>query len=179
MLEATLRDGAGVEVLRARALRVARAEVNAGERSAVDALPRGPEEAGPSNFIPHFSPMFTPDAIEVRFVRGGFGGHGDATAWFRLRVPVTDAADPSPLQRLAAAADFGNGISSPVSWNDYTFINPDLTIYIEREPEGEWIGLRAQTRIPPDGVGLSESVLYDQRGRVGRATQSLLVLPRS
>jgi hypothetical protein len=178
LLEATLRDGSGTEVLRARALRVARAQVDQGDRTAVDALPSGPEDARPSNFEPHFSPMFTPDAIEVRFLEGGFGGHGDATAWFRLRVPVTDASDASPLQRLAAAADFGNGISSPVSWNDYTFVNPDLTIYIEREPAGEWIGLRSRTRIPPEGIGLSESVLYDERGRVGQAVQSLLVLPR-
>ena len=116
--------------------------------------------------------MFSPDAIEVRFAHGRFGG-GNSTAWFRLRVPVVEGETPSPLQRLAAAADFGNGISAPVSWDHFMFINPDLTIYIEREPVGEWICLEATTRIPPDGVGLAESVLYDERGRVGRATQAL------
>ena len=85
---------------------------------------------------------------------------------------------PSPLQRLAAAGDFGNGISATLSWDDYLFINPDLTLYIEREPVGEWICLDAQTRIGAGGVGVAESVLYDERGRVGRATQSLLVAPR-
>ncbi len=85
---------------------------------------------------------------------------------------------PSPLQRLAAAGDFGNGISATLSWDDYLFINPDLTLYIEREPVGEWICLDSQTRISADGIGIAESVLYDLRGRVGRATQALLVAPR-
>ena len=58
------------------------------------------------------------------------------------------------------------------------FINADLTLYVEREPVGEWICLDSQTRIASGGVGIAESVLYDERGRVGRATQALLVAPR-
>lgn len=176
LLEASLLASDGVEVVRARALQVVRAD--AGEFDTGDgAPPPGPGEARPSDMVPRFSPMFTPDAIEVRFAEGRFGG-GDSTAWFRLRVPVVDGESPSPLQSLAAAGDFGNGISAPVSWDDFVFINPDLTLYIEREPVGQWIGLEATTRIPPGGVGLAESVLYDERGRVGRAIQALLVAPR-
>ena len=117
------------------------------------------------------------DAIEIRFVAGAFGG-GPATAWFRLTSPLVAGEDPSPLQRLAAAGDFGNGISATLSWDDYLYINPDLTLYVEREPVGEWICLDSQTRIARDGVGVAESVLYDVHGRVGRATQALLVAPR-
>ena len=58
------------------------------------------------------------------------------------------------------------------------FINPDLTLYIEREPIGEWICLQARTIIAPDGIATAESVLYDLQGRVGTATQALLVAPR-
>jgi hypothetical protein len=95
-----------------------------------------------------------------------------------LTSPIVPGETPSPLQRLAAAGDFGNGISSTLSWDDYLYINPDLTLYVERAPVGEWICLESETRIAADGVGLAESVLYDQRGRVGRATQALLVAPR-
>ena len=116
----------------------------------------------------------TPGKLQVA---GAFGG-GPATAWFRLVSPIVDGEAPSPLQRLAAAGDFGNGISATLSWDDYLFINPDLTLYVEREPAGEWIGLDSVTRISAGGVGLAESVLYDERGRVGRATQALLVAPR-
>src|ERR1700722_517408 len=115
--------------------------------------------------------MFTPDAIEIRFVAGGFYEPGPASAWFRLRHPLLDGEEPSPLQRLAAAGDFGNGISAVLSWDKHVFINPDLTLYVEREPVGEWIGLRSETRIARGGVGIAESVLYDQRGRVGHATK--------
>jgi hypothetical protein len=174
LLEASLFDRDGTEVVRARALRVhrARGEVDTGTGQA----PSGPQTGSDGAFQPRRRPMFAPDAIEIRFVEGRFGG-GDATAWFHLHVPLVAGEEPSPLQRLAAAADFGNGISSPLSWDDYVFINPDLTVYIEREPTGEWIGLQSTTRIAPGGIGLSESVLYDERGRVGRAIQSLLVAP--
>jgi hypothetical protein len=122
-------------------------------------------------------PMFAPDAIEIRFVAGRFGG-GPSTAWFRMRVPLVAGESPSPLQRLAAAGDFGNGISATLSWDGFLFINADLTLYVEREPMGEWICLDSQTIIAPEGVGAAESVLYDQRGRVGRASQALLVAAR-
>jgi hypothetical protein len=58
------------------------------------------------------------------------------------------------------------------------FINPDLTLYIDREPVGEWICLAAHTFIPANGIETAEAVLYDERGRVGRAIQALLVALR-
>ena len=122
-------------------------------------------------------PRFATDAVEVRFIAGGFGG-GPATAWFRLAIPLVGNEQPSALQRLAAASDFGAGLSATLPREEYLFINPDLTLYIEREPVGEWICLESQTRLAPDGIGVAESVLYDERGRVGRATQALLVAPR-
>jgi hypothetical protein len=49
----------------------------------------------------------------------------------------------------------------------------------ERLPSGDWIALDARTTIAEGGVGIAESVLYDERGCVGRAVQALLVAPRS
>jgi hypothetical protein len=82
------------------------------------------------------------------------------------------------MQRLAAAADFGAGLSSALPRERYLFINVDLTVYVEREPVGEWICLQSETRVASGGIGLADSVLSDQRGRVGRATQALLIAPR-
>jgi hypothetical protein len=183
LLEASLRAPDGTEVVRARALQVHRADSGEGATE-VDPPPAGPEhghEYGPSvdgaSFNPPHRPIFAPDAIEVRFVEGTFGG-GPSTAWFRLRAPLVAGEAPTPLQRLAAAADFGNGISAVLHWDQFVFINPDLTIYLDRPPIGEWICLAARTILAPGGVGTAESVLYDERGRVGRATQSLLVARR-
>jgi hypothetical protein len=177
LLEGTILAPGGVEVVRARALRIARADT--GGTVTEEPAPPAPPETGEVKALapPHGLTMFSPDGIEVRFVAGGFGG-GPATAWFRLRHPVVAGESPSPLQRLAAAADFGNGISAVLSWDEYLFINPDLTLYIDREPVGEWICLQSRTVLAAGGVGKAESVLFDSRGRVGRATQALLVARR-
>jgi hypothetical protein len=177
LFEASLTAGGGVEVARARALKVRPAQSSA--PAAQGALAVAPGDGRPSDFNAPHRPMFAPDAIEIRFIAGGFNEPGAATAWLRLREPLIWGEAPSGLQRLAAAADFGNGISSSLPWDIYTFINPDLTIYVERAPVGEWIGLQSETRIGGGGIGISESVLYDERGRVGRATQALLVSARS
>ncbi len=175
LLEASMAAD-GVEVVRARALRVRRAA--AGDAGVDGArAPAGPAEGRPLELELPFRPMFAPDAMEIRFVSGSWG-RGPCAAWFRLRRPLVPGEDPSALQHLAAAGDFGNGISATLSWDEYLFINPDLTLYVEREPVGEWICLDSRTRIWGDGIGISESVLFDSRGRVGRATQALLVAPR-
>jgi hypothetical protein len=177
LLEASIARPDGLELVRARALQVRRADAPAASADG-SRVPAGPEQGRDNDFKPPHRPMFSPDAIEIRFVDGGFYGGGRSTGWFRLLAPIVDGEDPSPLQRLAAAGDFGNGISAVLPWDQYMFINPDLTLYIEREPVGEWICLDAQTLIAPDGIGTAESVLFDQRGRVGRATQALLITPR-
>lgn len=181
LLEGAIRTPDGIELVRARALQVKDAEPSA-RRTPTAPPPPGPDqgrehESGSEGFNPPYRPMFAPDAIEIRFVDGVFG-RGPSTAWFRLRVPLVDGEDPSPLERLAAAGDFGNGISAELSWDEFAFINPDLTLYVERPPEGEWIGLQSQTIIADGGVGLADSVIYDLRGRVGRAVQALLVMQR-
>jgi Thioesterase-like superfamily len=174
LLEATM-VADGVEVVRARALRVRRAQ--APHTLGDGRKPPGPENGQPAEIHPPFRPMFALDSVEIRFVAGNWG-HGPCTAWFRLIRPLVADEIPTPLQHLAAAGDFGNGISASLSWYEYLYINPDLTLYVEREPVGEWICLESETRIAGGGIGVAESVLYDERGRVGRATQALLVAPR-
>ncbi|MDQ6774942.1 MAG: thioesterase family protein [Actinomycetota bacterium] len=189
LLEATLRREDGVEVMRARALRVHRSDT-----AAIEAAHRGdgggsegprtsgvvgPEEGRRVEFFSHRGRMFSTDAMDIRFISGSFLVPGPATAWFRLEHPLVAGEEASPLQRLAAAADFGNGISAVLPWDRYVFINPDLTIYLERPPVGEWFRLESETRLGRGGIGLSDSVLHDELGRVGRATQALLVTPRA
>jgi hypothetical protein len=36
----------------------------------------------------------------------------------------------------------------------------------------------ATTRIEPDGIGLADTALYDERGPIGRGTQTLVVEQR-
>jgi|SRR5579875_409630 len=176
LLEARLRTPAGVEVVRARALRIRRAAVSAGP---LEPSPPGPERGTEQRLkLDDDLRRFPGDAVTLRFVEGHFHEPGPATVWFRLHVPVIEGETPSPLQRLAAAADFPNGIATELSWEHHTFINPDLTIQLEREPQGEWICLQARMRVVCGGVGMAEALIYDLQGRVGRCSQSLYVAER-
>jgi hypothetical protein len=173
LLEGSIFTPDGTEVVRARALRVARAPVSAGEPGA--AVPAGPHGIPRASVTRFGVDSYPGGALEIRMSRGDFTEVGPAAAWFRLRVPLVAGEQPTPLQRLAAAADFPNGIASELPWSDWIFINPDLTLYIERAPVGEWICLDAQMRVVEGGIGLSQAVLFDTRGRVGRSLQSLYV----
>lgn len=182
LVEATLLAGE-LEVARATALRIRSDAVPAPDGDAEPPPHDGPADSAPIAMPawetdPPAPTMFARDGMEVRFAEGAFADVGPAFAWFRLRVPLVAGEEPSPLQRLAAAGDFGNGIATAVSWATHVFINPDLTLYVERLPQGEWVGLDAVTRVGEAGIGVSDSALYDERGRVGRAQQGLYVAER-
>jgi hypothetical protein len=117
------------------------------------------------------------DLVENRIADGQFF-NGPCAAWFRMNHPLVKGEAPTPYQRVAVAADSGNGISAALDFGKYLFINCDLTINLFRRPEGEWICLEARSLFGGNGCGLAESALYDERGMIGRATQSLTVRPR-
>ena len=177
LIEATL-EAAGTAVCRVLGLALAR---NPGAAPAVppgeEPLPP-PDGVEPSPSPPGERPMFGGDGVELRFVKGRFAEPGPAAAWVRFRVPLVEGEEPTPLQRAAAAADFGNGVSAALDWTEHVFINPDLTIYLARPPRGEWVGLDSRTVVESDGVGIAESVLHDAGGPIGRAVQALIVGPR-
>jgi Acyl-CoA thioesterase C-terminal domain/Acyl-CoA thioesterase N-terminal domain len=172
LIDGTLRDGAGLEVLRARALFSRPATFAAGP----DEPPPfgGPEDGAPNDWQ-RSEPMFATHAMEVRFVQGRFGAVGPSIAWFRLRVPMIAGEQVLGIERIASAGDFGNGIASVLDWSRHSFINPDLTLYLERDPVDEWVALQAEMRVARGSVASATSVLWDRRGRIGIALQSLLV----
>jgi hypothetical protein len=174
LLEAGISAG-GREVARASAWRVL--------RTAADPVPSrhpapGPVPAGPSQVPPDTWVDGYLSAIEWRTVHGGFTEPGPSVIWTRMRYPLVPDEEPSPLERVLIVADSGNGASSELDIARWLFINPELTVHLQREAEGEWICLDAQTAISPGGAGLATSVLSDQRGTVGVGAQSLLIAPR-
>ncbi len=48
-------------------------------------------------------------------------------------------------------------------------------MHLHRMPEGEWVCLDAVTLPEPNGVGMADTRLFDERGAIGRAVQTLLV----
>jgi acyl-coenzyme A thioesterase PaaI-like protein len=191
-LEAELRvaggdENAGVTVCRASALRVRPVpdsvpeSTGAGELAvAADGALGTPGSAAPLLFAldgTENEASFATTAMEMRSL-GDPRAPGPASVWMRLALPLLPERPPSPLARLAATADFGNGISATLPFERYLFINADLTIQLARHPAGEWIGLDARTLLHAGGTGLAESVLHDAGGPVGRAFQTLVVEPR-
>lgn len=110
--------------------------------------------------------------VENRVAEGRFF-NGPCAAWFRMNHPLIQGEAPSAYERVAVAGDSGNGISAALDFAKYVFINGDLTINLFRRPEGEWICLDSRSLFGGNGCGLAESALYDERGMIGRATQSL------
>jgi len=117
-------------------------------------------------------------AVEWRPVRGEFGVPGPATVWARLRYPLVDGEQTGPLERVLAVADSGNGLSSELDIAKWQFINPELTVHLNREAVGEWVCIDASTTISTGGAGLARSHLFDRDGQVGIGAQSLLVTRR-
>ena len=117
-------------------------------------------------------------AVEWRFVGGRFDRPGPGTAWTRLRVGIVPDEEPSPLQRVLAVADSGNGLSGELDLARWYFINPELTVHSHRDAVGAWVCLDATTTISDGGSGLATSVLSDQTGPVAVGAQTLLIAPR-
>jgi hypothetical protein len=174
LVEAALRAGE-TELMRATALRIRTA---AGLELPGELVP-GPRLAGPEAgrvmpFFPTGQAVGYHTAMEVRFVAGSFREPGPATAWMRMRHPLVPGETPSPLCRVLAAADSGNGISASLDYRRWRFINPDLTVYLMRPPVGEWVALEAATTAAA-GIGLADTTLHDRQGPIGRAAQALFV----
>jgi acyl-coenzyme A thioesterase PaaI-like protein len=198
-LEADLLAGEEL-VCRARALRIqpvpeelpVRAVELVGDREATP-IP-GPKEGHEVRFALDDleRKSFAATAMEMRFIsgrplKGGLpevgisSAHtpvGAATVWMRLRHPLLPDEPASPLARVAATADFGNGVAAVLPFEEYLFINADLSIELDRRPVGEWIALDARTLLHPNGIGWAESLLHDEHGPLGVARQALVVQPR-
>jgi hypothetical protein len=175
LVEASLRTDDGTEVTRATGMRLRVADLPLPVEAAETTPPPPPPERGHDAAPAWEWPAFHSHALDIRAVKGDFIAPGPCTAWFRLRVDVVPDEEPSPIMRVAAAADFGNGISQLLPMQDWIFINPDLTFTVSRPPAGEWVCLDATSHLTDDGAGFAESALFDERGRIGRAVQSLLL----
>jgi Thioesterase-like superfamily len=103
---------------------------------------------------------------------------GPGESWLKPTVDLVKGETMTPLQRLFAVADDANGIGTKLDITKWTFLNTDLVVHVHRIPEGEWIGIRAETNYGPDGIGTTIGTLFDQRGALGGIQQSVLVRRR-
>ena len=97
-------------------------------------------------------------------------------AWARLFRPIVAGYPLTPFARTAFAGDI---ISSLTHWGTagLLYINADYTLTLSRLPEGEYIGLAAQSHYGNNGVATGAATLFDHRGPVGIGAAVALAQP--
>jgi hypothetical protein len=176
-LQATL-TADGVEVARASAWRI---------KTAGEPMPATTDEPPPFDGPDRIGAVESYDvggdqsyflAMEWRYARGSIAVRGPSSVWMRMRVPLVEGEPIAPLSRILAAADSGNGISATLDFRTHLFINTELTVHLTRMPQGEWVCIDAETRQDANGIGVAQSVIWDEQHRLGAGSQSLLIAPR-
>lgn len=102
---------------------------------------------------------------------------GRAWSWLNPRVPLLEGESVSPTARLLALVDIANGLTPRMAPTEVAFPNVDLTCHLVAQPEGEWIGFDTTVTVGRAGLGLTDSVLHDERGPIGTVQQILTVRP--
>jgi hypothetical protein len=102
---------------------------------------------------------------------------GPGESWIRSEVDLVKGENMTKLEQLFSVADDANGVGTKLDIRKWTFMNTDLVVHIHRVPDGEWIGIRAETNNGPDGIGTTIGTLFDERGAVAGIQQSVLVRP--
>jgi Thioesterase-like superfamily len=183
-----LRSGKSVELVQAELRSDDRVAARATAWRVVDTKLDLPEHPEVAQDVPPFPDSASPlpagwgggylAAMEWRQAGGIWAAPGAATIWGRMRYPLVLDEQPTGLQRVLAIADSGNGVSYVLPFEEWLFINPDLTVHVAAEPQGEWICLDAATTLSERGFGLASSRLFDRAGLVARGAQSLYIAPR-
>jgi hypothetical protein len=137
-------------------------------RPVSEGRPRLPEDNGAQTFIDSLDWRWLNDILNT--VPG--------ECWARPIVDLVQGEAMTPMQRLFAVADIANGMGSRLAMTEWLFLNTDVVVHLHRVPDGQWIGVRAETHYGPDGVGVSRGTLFDEHGPVAAIHQAQLLRRR-
>lgn len=152
-------------------------------RGPTPTTPRPPTDWPPADSLPPYEftfftqPMAYHRAIDLR-IAGGTWGQTPVRFWARPRVPLVQGRPTLPEEQVVILADAQSGMGVPMDPKAHTFVNPDLTVYLFRRPQGAWIGLDIRSDSGPEGAGLARADLVDPAGPFGLSAQALVVRPR-
>ncbi len=112
-------------------------------------------------------------AVECR-TDAGFDGIGAGWCLARLVTPVIAGRDTPAVAAAVAVADIAHGVGALVTdWPPaLSFVNPDLTVSLARDPEPGWLRLDVDEVWPGDHTGLAVTRLTDAAGPLGVAVQA-------
>lgn len=122
------------------------------------------------------SPLTMNGMWDIRFASGSLEKPGPRRLWMRENRALVGGEALTPFGRVVAGVDY---VSPMVLMGDrgLKYINTDVTLYLHREPRGEWIGYSSRAQDASDGMAIGECDVHDEYGRIGWATVCGLAQP--
>ena len=111
--------------------------------------------------------------VDFSFVSGGGEELGPAEAWGRARVDLVEGEAMTGWQHTVVVADSASGVSLASDSATYPAINCDLVVSLHRDPEPGWVPLATETTGSPGQGVLTDTLLSDDLGSLGRSVQNL------
>lgn len=103
---------------------------------------------------------------------------GRAVAWVRSHVDLLIGEQVSDTATTLGLIDITNGVTPRRPPTEVLFPNVDLTIHLLGAPTRGWLGTDTTVVYGATGLGLTHSVLHDERGPFAVSAQTLTVRPR-
>jgi hypothetical protein len=107
-------------------------------------------------------------------VRGPKGTHDGM--WIRENHDLVQGEPITPLIRVSMAADLASPIAN-TSTEGLGFINADYTIYLGREPVGDYVGMQLSGHVSAAGVAVGQCILHDPDGALGFIATAAVATP--
>ncbi|WP_216693307.1 thioesterase family protein [Dietzia psychralcaliphila] len=135
------------------------------------AVPDTPRERGPMMSFAHGDGYLS--VVDFSFDSGGGDSLGPAAAWGRSRLDLVEGEAMTGWQHTVLVADSASGISLATDPLTHPAINCDLVVSLHREPDVGWVHLDSETVGGPGHGVITDTLLSDDRGRIGRSVQNL------
>ncbi|BBX25482.1 thioesterase family protein [Mycolicibacterium alvei] len=103
-------------------------------------------------------------------------GHAPKFAWVKEIRPLIVGRAMTPFTRLALAGDVTSALTH---WGTggLRYINADFTVSLSRRPDGDYIGLAAQSHHSGEGIASGAATLFDRHGPIGSSIAVALAQP--
>lgn len=134
-------------------------------------VPESPRERGAMMSFAHADGYLS--VVDFSFDAGDGDTLGPASAWGRSRLDLIEGEAMTGWQHTVLVADSASGISLATDPLTHPAVNCDLVVSLHREPEPGWVHLHSETVGGPGSGVLTDTLLSDDRGRIGRSVQNL------
>lgn len=130
---------------------------------------------------PEGIPEGPPQALGVlrhtnhRQIAGRDRREGPGVLWLRFGAEVIGGTPVTPLVRAAMAADYPAGRGNMIGADPYSWPNLDISLFLMREPVGEWLLVEAMTESAGRGSAIASGRLADRQGTFARTHQVVFV----